>query len=151
LVDDNAKFYLLGDLNNDSLHYNKITKVTEYIDILFSFGLLQTITKPTRCTEKSATLIDHVLTNCLSETYKSVILTTRISDHFPIVFYLPVNKFKDSPKFFETRDLSKTKIDNFKNALSNFNWSTVLNTQDVQESYNIFSDTFFNLYQLYFP
>jgi len=98
LVDDNVKFYLLGDLNIDSLNYNKNTKATECIDLLFSFGYLQTITKPTRCTDKSATLIYHVVTNCLSDSYKSVILTSHISDHFPVIFYLPINKYKKLAK-----------------------------------------------------
>ena len=46
-----------------SLKYNIITQVTEYIDLLFSYGFLQLIMKPTRCTSHSATLIDHVVSN----------------------------------------------------------------------------------------
>jgi hypothetical protein len=77
--------FIAGDFNLDVLQYGKNTYVTEYIDSLFSFGLLQIITKPTRIVNRSATVIDHIITNSLHSNHNSVILTSRISDHFPII------------------------------------------------------------------
>jgi hypothetical protein len=85
LVSLNKTMFLLGDLNLDVLNYNKCAQVTSYIDLLFSFGLLQTVMKPTRYTWKSATIIDHVITNFQSNVYDTVILTSQLSDNFPIV------------------------------------------------------------------
>ncbi len=53
--------YILGDLNLDLLKYNESNIVKNYVDMLFSFGFLQLILKPTRCTPNSATLIDHII------------------------------------------------------------------------------------------
>ncbi len=54
---------ILGDFNIDVLKYDSNPHVSEYVDLLFSFGFLQVLTKPTRCSANSATLIDHVLSN----------------------------------------------------------------------------------------
>jgi hypothetical protein len=81
----NTPVYLFGDLNLDVLRYNITRQVTEYIDLLFSYGFLQIIMKPTRCTPTSASLIDHCITNSNPESLNCKILTSRISDHFPIL------------------------------------------------------------------
>ena len=78
---------LLGDLNLDALLYHENPGVQTYIDSLFSYGLLQLVCKPTRCNDNSATLIDHALTNVKSPIYSISILTSRISDHFPVEIY----------------------------------------------------------------
>ena len=85
--DINTQVILFGDFNLDALKYNIITQVTEYIDLLFSYGFLQLIMKPTRCTSHSATLIDHVVSNSKADFFESIILTTKISDHFPIIYF----------------------------------------------------------------
>jgi len=63
LNDLNVSTYICGDFNLDVLKYSEISKVCDYVDIMFSFGFLQIITKPTRCTSNSATLIDHIFSN----------------------------------------------------------------------------------------
>ncbi len=63
MVNDYERIFLYGDFNIDVLKYNSSTQVAEYIDLLFSFGFLQIVTKPTRVSDTSATLINHVLTN----------------------------------------------------------------------------------------
>ena len=83
---------LLGDLNLDVLQYGQTNRPSEYIDLLFSYGFLQLVTQPTRCNDNSATLIDHVCTNIKLPEYKIDILTSKISDHFPVVFYIPLKK-----------------------------------------------------------
>ncbi len=151
LLDDNKNFYLFGDINIDVLNYNSNLRVTEYVDLLFSYGLLQIITKPTRCTHNSATLIDHVITNFKSDVYKSVIITDCISDHFPVIHFLPSKPIKLKPKTIEKRDFSTQNIELFKTAIELFNWNCVNELPDVQDAYNKFSDTFLTFYNLYFP
>ena len=103
-----CKVILLGDLNIDVLQYNVSIRATELLDILFSFGLLQVVTKPTRCNDNSATLIDHVITNLSLECYQTHILTSRISDHFPLIFSIPLkNHIVNKQKTFTSRFFSK--------------------------------------------
>ena len=59
--------FIFGDLNIDILKFNSCKNTSEYIDLLFSFGLIQTVTKPSRCTINSATLIDHCIIKWMSK------------------------------------------------------------------------------------
>ena len=48
-------------------------------------GLVPVINKPTRITKKSATSIDHIITNSyLNHSVKTGIIKSDITDHFPI-------------------------------------------------------------------
>jgi len=53
----------MGDFNVDLLKYNSRDKTNNCVDNLFTQGLLPLVTKPTRVTSTSATLIDHIYTN----------------------------------------------------------------------------------------
>ena len=52
--------------------------------------MIPTINKPTRVTKKTATAIDHIITNSFVEnTFKTAIIKSDVSDHFPIcIFFL---------------------------------------------------------------
>ena len=50
--------------------------------MLASSGLLQLITKPTRVTDTSASLIDHIFVSSLSNPICPGIILNDISDHF---------------------------------------------------------------------
>ncbi len=143
--------YLLGDLNIDVLQYNACELATTYIDTLFSHGLLQIISRPTRCTSNSATIIDHIITNMIHKDLSSTIIISYMSDHFPIVHHLKNQFIVPSPKIIENRDFSVNNINLFTAELNAANWSEVYKSQDAQLSYNKFSDTFLGLYNDYFP
>ena len=54
--------------------------------------MLPTINKPTRVTRKTATAIDHIITNDYIESlFKTAIIKSDISDHFPICIFFPSN------------------------------------------------------------
>ena len=52
-----------------------------YLDFCFSFPLEQLISIPTRITSKTATLIDHVLTNSFQKVSQCSVIELGISDH----------------------------------------------------------------------
>ena len=56
---DNKHCYVMGNFNLDLLHYNNHA----LIDNLFSYAFYPLISKPTRITSHSATLIDNIFTN----------------------------------------------------------------------------------------
>ncbi len=148
----NRTAYLFGDFNLDVLKYNSCSKVTEYVELLFSFGFLQTIIKPTRCNPISASLIDHCVTNSKSNNFSSIILTNCLSDHFPILNAIESNlTVKIDNQNFTTRNFSTQNINTFNNLLASTDWSTVYNSTDVQTSFNLFFDEFFSTYNLIFP
>ena len=117
----------------------------------FPHGFIQTITLPTRCTNSSATLIDHCITNVMSSKFTSYILTTKISDHFPVVVNLTLKKASSKPKSITSRNYSLNNVENFKRALGAETWDNLYTCNDTQESYNIFSSKFHELFDLLFP
>jgi len=65
------KFFLLtGDFNLNLLHFDsRPIPVNNFYNMLMCHGLTLAITKPTRVTEFSATLLDHIYTLILSDIY----------------------------------------------------------------------------------
>ena len=55
--------YFLGDLNIDLLKYEEHRPTSEFLDLIYSYNVFPLISKPTRITSNTATLIDHILTN----------------------------------------------------------------------------------------
>jgi endonuclease/exonuclease/phosphatase family metal-dependent hydrolase len=102
--------YVFGDFNLDVLRYGKCSQVTEYIDFLFSVGMLQVITKPTRLSKNSASIIDHMLTNSPSYSDESLIVLSDISDHFPIFSFIKGKCKTSIPLTFEMRDFSQANL-----------------------------------------
>ena len=81
------KVYLMGDYNINLLNSGTHEHISEFVDILYSNEFLPLISRPTRITSTSATLIDNIMTNCLDNFYNSYIngiLVTDISDNFPV-------------------------------------------------------------------
>ena len=69
-------------MNIDFFKYNHHAQTEEYLDMLHSNNISPIITKPTRITNHTATLIDHIYTNNTNQMI-SGIATVDISDHLP--------------------------------------------------------------------
>ena len=78
-------YYIVGDFNINLLNSNNNTVIKSYSNMIYSRGCLPIITQPTRITENSSTLIDHVYTNNTTKEMKSFILLHDLTDHMPII------------------------------------------------------------------
>ena len=58
--------YLLGDVNICLLNHSTHSETGSYLDTLYSSAFVPVINRPTRVTDHSASLIDHIFTNNLS-------------------------------------------------------------------------------------
>ena len=58
----------------------------EFIDMLFTYSFLPLITRPTRATASTASLIDNILTNNVDNIVHSDqgILVTDVTNHYPV-------------------------------------------------------------------
>ena len=86
---ENKVCYLMGDYNIDHLNIEPHSPTSDYNDIIYSNGFIPLITRRTRVTNWSATIIDNIFTNHFSSQLGEslqVILLTDISDYYP-VFY----------------------------------------------------------------
>jgi hypothetical protein len=148
----NIPIYLFGDFNLDVLRYNITRQVTEYIDLLFSFGFLQIMMKPTRCTPTSASLIDHCITNANTDSLQCKILTSRISDHFPILCSLTdCNRTPMLETFVKKRIFNDDNLQNFSTSLNAINWDFISTFDSAQEQFDQFIELFLTLCDKYFP
>ena len=79
---------LIGDFNMNLLDFDKNKIVQSFVDPMFQFGVILTISKPTGVTRHTATATDHVFTNSIIDNIEmnTVIVKTDISDNFPIIF-----------------------------------------------------------------
>ena len=76
------------------LEFEQNMKVQNFVNLMFQFGLVPTINKPTRVTNKTISAIEHIITNSIyNNDFKTAIIRTDISDHFPIIY---VSKLRSS-------------------------------------------------------
>ena len=83
---ENKTCYFLGDYNIDILNYASHVQSAQFVDMMSSNGFLPLITRPSRVTATSATLIDNIFTNNIGDINHSVqgLFITDTSDHFPM-------------------------------------------------------------------
>ena len=134
LTDENCEVYIAGDINIYFLKYHTDNKTSDYLDMLLNLGFLPIITKATRITDHTATLIDHIYTNCPQKVVKSGVCLVGISDHLP-VFCTIENKlpFIQERKYY--RDFSKFNNELFIDDLNKINFNNFVST-DVNQSMN---------------
>ena len=116
--------YFLGDLNVDLLKHESHQSTAAFLDTLYSYNVFPLITKPTRITRESATLIDHVLTNNfdINSKYAQGILCTSISDLY-VIFHIAgnarISSADDIPVF--KRNFTQNNMTRFTNEMENVN------------------------------
>ena len=152
LDSQNKKCYLMGDFNLDLLKIEENQHTKDFINVMFSSTFYPLITKPTRITNSSATLIDNIFVNNLDEGHKCGILFTDLSDHLP-VFQMTTSVNKSSPihgnvKF---RQINDKNINLLCQKLEKENWHELYNIDDPQEAYNLFFDKLNDMYQESIP
>ena len=120
LQDLNSKgnqVFILGDININFLQYCHDNRTADYLDMLLDSGFMPVITKATRITNHSKTLIDHIYTNVPYKLLKSGICLAGISDHLP-VFCTAAHNFQTTNESRFYRDFSKFNKDLFLKVLS---------------------------------
>ena len=109
--------------------------------------LLPTITKPTRITRNTATLIDNIFTNEMSNDFISGILFCDLSDHLP-TFLINKEKYNDQniENKIQTRTINSNSINAFKTDLENMDWQEIYDCTDPSNSYTLFLNQFLKIY-----
>ena len=144
--------YFLGDLNIDLLKYEEHRPTSEFLDLIYSYNGFHLISKPTRITSNTATLIDHILTNNFQYHSKHFqgILCSSISDHYAI-FHLTDNCKSGLPEKMIKRVFNQANIQKFTERMKYIVWGDTLLEQDTQKAYSTFHDTLCQIYNRCFP
>ena len=73
--------HIAGDFNIDLFKYLSHNPTKSFVDCITVHHMLPTITRPTRITASTSTLIDNILTTTPACVLDSVIIASDISDH----------------------------------------------------------------------
>ena len=126
---ENPKSIIIGlDHNLDFLKADRHSTTHDFIQNNLDFGLILTITQPTRITKLSATLIDNIIVSQnLCGSYVSSILMSNTSDHLPTVCVLnSLITSKKEPMVVKSRDTRIRNINSLKRQLSDYDWTEEL-------------------------
>ena len=139
--DQKNKQVIVGmDHNINLLKHDTHAKTQEFIEINLDLGLIPVITKPTRVTHSSATLIDNLLiSESLQHLSTSGVLITDLSDHFPCLLML--KEFNISRKQCQQlikRKLNKENPDKIKKDLANYEWENELSKLSTNNAFDLF-------------
>ena len=94
----NKLFHIADDFNLKLLDHDTNRKVQRFLNIIYRNGMIPTITKPIRVTQKTTT-IEHILANSFTDTvFKTAIFKSDIPDHFPICLIIPSSMKQTSNK-----------------------------------------------------
>ena len=150
LKKNKQKTYLCGNFNIDLIKAYNHNKTEYFINIIFGMGFHPLITKPTRITSYSATLIDNIFTNDSEFRTKSGIIITDISGHLP-VFTCSTGKYKKKYYAKKISQRNMTEKDAFLDELCKTDWTSTMHSIDVNNCYNDFIKTFIRILNEHCP
>ena len=126
----------MGDFNIDLLQFSNHT-TDNIVNNTLSHSFIPVITRPTRLTFKSATIIDHIYTNYITSKTKSGIVD--VADHFG-TFYMKTNKYTENQAKYRTiRQHNEHNMSVFKNVIRQQDFTNIYtcSLDDVNIVYNI--------------
>jgi cellulose biosynthesis protein BcsQ len=141
----NMQNVIIGtDQNFDLLKIDSNPSSNDLLNNALEHALIPSITKPTRITHTTATLIDNIyhkyddklLTN-------SAILVTDISDHLPVFLFVKFEVSKhdtDIPQQRKHRKINERVIQNITQDLNKLDWQNIFKQIDTEESCNLLHD-----------
>ena len=130
---------ITGDQNYNLLKYDK-NCVSDFIDLMYENSFYPAITKPTRFTATSATVLHHMWTNILNKKLASAVMVDCVADHLPILFSIqlhnPPTQIRNQSK--QQRNYSSENLIKFMEALQNVDTKPILTLTDVNDAYRNF-------------
>ena len=145
----NKTIYVCGDFNIDLLQSDKDNSVSNFIDHLYSMGLHPLITRPTRITCQSKTLIDNIFTSDVTSHIQSGLLINDTSDHLPIfqITDIGISCTNNNSVYNKKRIVTDRNIGEIISELVKIEWDEILNSDDINFSYETFVNKLTDIYR----
>ena len=132
--------FIIGDFNLNLLKMNSSDYVNDFVTRMYASSFYPLITKPTRITKNTATLIDNIFVNNVSRISKKGILISDLSDHLPI--FCTTNQALETTTQTEKnkRVINKKNINRLNEQISQTNWEEIVQIDNPETAYNNFMD-----------
>ena len=114
--------------------YLKPNESKEFKSMFYLNGFTQLITKPTRITKDSQTLIDIITTNSVENISHIDVIDKSLSDHDMVVCVRKMNYKPFLPKTIRCRYYKTYNSESMNGDFSNVDWPRVLNETDINTS-----------------
>ena len=154
---ENRPCYIVGDFNIDLLNTSNKNGGNVFVNRMFSNGFCPRIDRPTRVTENTATLIDHIFSNVHNNSTMSGIWTADIADHLPVYITLPYSFTKNEYKNMKRNTVVAKRIytenncARFKNELGCQDWTEIVNSEGANNKFDHLIKTIEVLHNTCFP
>ena len=127
----------------DFLKHEKHIHTRDFIETNLDYQLLPTVTKPTRITRTTSTLIDNIFIGKKYQGgYSSNIGISDISDHSPLILNINnLNPYKKIAKNITTRKLDTEKMNLLNDRIKAEKREQRLHSKNTNESFTIFHTT----------
>ena len=143
---------IMGDFNADLFKESESASILDFANNLYEYKYSPMITKPTRVQNRSATLLDQIWVNFEAKVqFKSIIIFSGITDHFPTVFYLDERCNDINTKQITYRKKGEICDEQFKHALDNSQINDIMLINDVDTAFKTFNDMVYQLYDEAYP
>ena len=128
------------DQNLDLLKCDTHLNTQKFLSYVLEHEFLPAITRPTRITPSSATLIDNIyIKGKPQEDFESCILISDLSDHLPNLLLTKSSKYKEKGMHeFQTRKLDDAKIALVVGEICQVQWDQKLKGLTVNDDYDTF-------------
>ena len=152
--------YIVGDFNQDLIKHDDDLHCQNLINNAHNNGFAQIVSRPTRITDHSATLIDHVYTNNLDSALSCNILTLDISDHLATHTKISlgtstmasrINTAQSKNDKSEFRIFNEANHEKFKNYINAETWQEISNDMNAQTAYDKFEEIYLKHYNNAYP
>ena len=145
------EMYLMGDFNRDLMQTNIKQSWVEYME---SFGLHQIVNMPTRVTDQSATLIDHIYSNTHANILTIAVPHLGLSDHFPVFVSRKTNgscDVKNTHYTISYRSFKNFDETKFIDDLKSTPWDIIKVFDDVNDIVETWSNLFCEIVDKHLP
>ena len=114
-------------------------------------GFVPVISRPTRVTDHTATLIDHIFVNSAHLIIKSGVITQPVADHLAPYVSILIDKNKPNHRNMtfnqsNARKISDENLENFKRAIENTDWRELDLIENATQKYTKFQTIYTKIY-----
>ena len=147
----NCDTILVGDTNCDLLSQPLTSMSKRYNELNDMYSFVQVNkTEPTRITNVTSTLVDHIITNCPDNVKKHGVLHNGMSDH-SISYLIWYSKTSASPRLNSFRSCKNLDAEKFRDDIQNQAWSELTDCETVDEAVEVWQKLLLNVVNKHMP